>query len=81
VAVNPPAGGLNMTKWPKTPFLSGLIYQLRKNFKGKRIVIIADNVSYHRSRRVERNIKKRDDIKILFLPTYSPEYLVEMSST
>lgn len=50
------------------------IHQLKQNFHNKRIVIIADNVSYHKSKRVKQNIKNKEDVTILYLPTYSPEY-------
>ena len=48
--------------------------QLKQNNPGKTIIIILDNASIHRSKKVRRYIEKHTEIKLLHLPTYSPEY-------
>ena len=50
------------------------IHQLRNHHKDKNIVIIADNVSYHKSKKVKRLLQKYPRVKLDYLPTYSPEY-------
>ena len=48
--------------------------QLKKNNRNKSIIIIEDNVSYHKSKKVRNWLEKNQDFKIFYLPTYSPEY-------
>jgi len=48
--------------------------QLRQQSSGKKIFIILDNASIHRSRKVKKYLKKYKEIHLLYLPTYSPEY-------
>lgn len=48
--------------------------QLRQNFKGKDLVIILDNSSIHKSKKILQYLKRFPMIHLYFLPTYSPEY-------
>ena len=76
-------GCLNLKKrkfyWKKSKcgdskaFISFLT-QLRQCFAGKELIIILDNYSIHKSRKVERYIKRFPFIHLFNLPTYSPEY-------
>ena len=50
------------------------VHQLRLDFKGKKLVIILDNVSYHRGKYIREKLKTFPEVIIKFLPTYSPEY-------
>jgi len=50
------------------------ITQLRQKTPGKQIVIILDNASIHRSKKVKRYLRRHENIHIFYLPTYSPEY-------
>ena len=47
---------------------------LRRRDRGKRMVIILDNASYHHSKKIGRYVDDRSQaIELLFLPPYSPE--------
>ena len=48
--------------------------QLRQKTPEKQIVIILDNASIHKSKKVKRFLKRHTNIHLLYLPTYSPEY-------
>jgi transposase len=48
--------------------------QLRQRFTGKDIVIILDNSSIHKSKKVREYLNRFSHIHMFFLPTYSPEY-------
>ena len=50
------------------------LHQLRQRFKGKHLLIILDNASYHRSKAVKRFLLRHPEVELLFLPPYSPEY-------
>jgi transposase len=55
------------------PFLCFLT-QLRQKTPEKQIVIILDNASIHKSKKVKGFLKRHTNIHLLYLPTYSPEY-------
>lgn len=55
------------------PFL-WFLTQLRQKTPEKQIVIILDNASIHKSKKVKRFLKRHTNIHLLYLPTYSPEY-------
>ncbi|HPG30994.1 MAG TPA: transposase [bacterium] len=40
----------------------------------KIIIVIENNVSYHKSREIKEWLSKNKNFKIFYLPTYSPEY-------
>jgi transposase len=48
--------------------------QLHQSNPHKKLMIILDNGSIHKSKKVQEFITKRDWIKLFFLPPYSPEY-------
>jgi transposase len=51
------------------------LHQLMANFKGKKIGIVVDNSSIHKSKKIKAFTQKyREKIKLYFLPTYSPEF-------
>jgi len=50
------------------------LHQLRLNCKKKKLVLILDNVSYHKCRKLKRFLNKFKNIMMFFLPLYSPEY-------
>ena len=50
------------------------LHQLRKNSKGKHVIVIVDNATLHKSRKVKEFLKRNKDVKIYYLPPYSPEY-------
>lgn len=43
-------------------------------FKGKHLVMILDNASIHRSKQVKHFVEQTENLDLLFLPPYSPEY-------
>lgn len=45
-----------------------------QTFSGKKIIIITDNASIHKSKKVKQFLIKYPNIKLFYLPTYSPEY-------
>lgn len=49
-------------------------HQLMQTFSGKKIIIITDNASIHKSKKVKQFLIKYPNIKLFYLPTYSPEY-------
>ena len=75
-------GALNLKTqsfyWKSAPegntesFIS-FLRQLIKNSKGRKIIIIADNVSYHKSGKTKVFLVK-NNLEIMYLPPYSPEY-------
>jgi transposase len=48
--------------------------QLRQRTPGKQIVVILDNASIHKSRKVKSYLSRHANIHLFCLPTYSPEY-------
>jgi transposase len=48
--------------------------QMRLNFPGKRLLIILDNSSVHKNKRVKAFLKRHPEMRLFCLPTYSPEY-------
>lgn len=53
---------------------SVFLHQLHKAYPEKTLVLILDNGSIHRSKKIKRFITKHQWIKLFFLPPYSPEY-------
>ena len=49
------------------------LHQLRTHSK-KTVVVIVDNATLHKSKKVKAFLKKHPDVILLFLPPYSPEY-------
>ena len=47
---------------------------MRQNFPAKKLVFIVDNVSFHKSMKLKKWLKKYSNLFIVNLPTYSPEY-------
>ena len=50
------------------------LHQLRQHSKGKTTIVIVDNASIHRSKKVKKFLELHKDVKLYFLPPYSPEY-------
>lgn len=50
------------------------LHQLHKANPAKKMMIILDNGSIHKSKKVQAFIKKHDWVELFFLPPYSPEY-------
>jgi transposase len=50
------------------------ITQLRQRTPEKEIMIILDNASIHKSKKVKQYLKRHKNIHLFYLPTYSPEY-------
>lgn len=50
------------------------LYQLKQSFPGKLIVLILDNSSIHKSKRVKGFLKHNPWVKLKLLAPYSPEY-------
>ena len=48
--------------------------QLRQRTPEKQIIIILDNATIHKSKKVRRYLKRHKQIHLFFLPPYSPEY-------
>jgi len=48
--------------------------QISMQAKGKTVAIILDNASFHKSRQVQEYLAANSLVKLLYLPTYSPEY-------
>ncbi len=62
------------SKRPDSGAFIWFLTQLRQRTPGQQIIIILDNASIHRSRKVKSHLKRYKDIHLLSLPTYSPEY-------
>lgn len=65
--------------WKSSPVGNGknfvaFLHQMRLNFRDKKLLIILDNSSVHKNRRVKSFLKKHPEVRLLNLPTYSPEY-------
>jgi len=50
------------------------LYQLRQTHKNKKIVLILDNGSIHKSKKVKAFVKNHEWVELFYLPPYSPEY-------
>ena len=50
------------------------LHQLHQSFSDKKLVLILDNGSIHKSKKVKGFVAKHDWIQLYFLPPYSPEY-------
>lgn len=50
------------------------LHQLRTHAKGKTLILILDNASIHKAKIVKKFLQRHGDIKLIYLPTYSPEY-------
>jgi len=48
--------------------------QLRRRTPQKQIIIIVDNATIHKSRKVKRYLQRYRQIHLFYLPTYAPEY-------
>lgn len=49
------------------------LQQLRANVR-KTLIIIVDNATLHKSKKVKKFLEKNSDVTLLYLPPYSPEY-------
>jgi len=50
------------------------LYQLKQSFPDKLIILILDNSSIHKSKRVKQFLESNSWVKLQFLTPYSPEY-------
>ena len=48
--------------------------QLRQRTPEHEIIIILDNASIHKSKKVKQYLSRHKNIHLFYLPTYSPEY-------
>ena len=48
--------------------------QLRRQTPRQQIIIILDNATIHKSKKVKRYLQRYKQIHLFYLPTYSPEY-------
>jgi transposase len=61
------------SKWKKAKDFLKFLYQLRYKEKKKWIILVVDNASIHHAKVVKRYCKE-NNIKLVYLPAYSPEY-------
>lgn len=47
---------------------------MHQSYKDKKLILILDNGSIHRSKKVRKFLKKHSWLQLYFLPPYSPEY-------
>ena len=47
---------------------------MKARANGKKLAIILDNASLHKSKIIKKFLEKNQGIKLFFLPPYSPEY-------
>jgi len=45
----------------------------QKYFDSKEIIVILDNAKYHYSERVRNVVEQSSKLRLVYLPTYSPE--------
>ena len=57
-----------------TTVFKAFLHQLRAHAGNKTLALVLDNASVHRAKAVNAFLNKYPDVKIFFLPTYSPEY-------
>lgn len=50
------------------------LHQLHQAKPNKKLLIVLDNGSIHKSRKVKKFVAKNDWLELLYLPPYSPEY-------
>lgn len=50
------------------------LHQLHKANPDKKLMLILDNGSIHKSKKVQKFVKKHDWVELFFLSPYSPEY-------
>lgn len=50
------------------------LHQLHQANPGKKLMLILDNGSIHKSKKVQAFIEKHNWVELFFLPPYSPEY-------
>ncbi|MDP3114721.1 MAG: IS630 family transposase, partial [Candidatus Cloacimonadaceae bacterium] len=50
------------------------LHQIRNHYKGKKIVLIMDNASYHSCKKIRDWVLKYPEVFIAHIPPYSPEY-------
>lgn len=60
-------------KSAKTPSFMHLLHKIERRYPEDKMLIIMDNSAVHRSRIVDRFFDERDNMKLLFMPPYSPE--------
>jgi transposase len=47
---------------------------LRQRTPDKQIIIILDNATIHKSKKVKQYLQRHQQLHLFYLPTYSPEY-------
>lgn len=50
------------------------LHQLHQYNRSKKLIIILDNGSIHKSKKVQAFVRKHAWVELFFLPPYSPEY-------
>jgi transposase len=56
----------------KTPSFMQLLYKIEKRYSDDKILIMMDNSTVHHDRRVAKFFNKRENMKLLYMPPYSP---------
>ena len=62
------------SQWGNSGTFISFLTQLRQCFVEKEIVVILDNYSIHKSKKVSQYVKRFPMIHLFYLPPYSPEY-------
>ena len=60
--------------WGNSTAFISFLTQLRQCFTGKEVVVILDNYSIRKSKKVARYVKRFPMMHLFYLPPYSPEY-------
>jgi transposase len=74
-AVSPMKGEIiQMTsKEAKAPVSVRFLHKILKKYPGKDIILYLDNLSVHKSKKVKKFIEKHPNMRLEYLPPYSPE--------
>lgn len=78
-AVNPMNGEIieMSSKEAKTPAFVRFLRNIEKKYRSERIVIYLDNLPVHKSRKVKKFIKRHSNMKLEYIPPYSPELNIQ----
>ena len=58
----------------KSKDVKDFLKQLMNTHKGRKIVVVLDNASSHHSKQIKDFEKASENLKLYFLPAYSPEW-------
>lgn len=57
----------------KTPSFMHLLHKIERQYPDEKILMLMDNGKVHHSKRVSKFFEERENVKLLFLPPYSPD--------